>query len=507
MHDERQEASRRPVVEPPLEERPVDGSKEIEPGEDSGDSAQRNHRDDSDDDINSSISVGIQSGSISGETIKTAGVLIEQLNVLWDRTSSVTVKLSAQHFRSWAPEDLERYEKELISESSSVEKLIQILEEKRFLILIGDPEVGKGSTALLAASILIRRKKLKGALSCQSLDTTVRVDLDEISGAASFRQQVVLLEDALAGENPDLIRFLRNLEIVRYETLTARLKKNGSVIVITVASHTIEAWKTRLDNLGILHPIDLPSAELQCLALRRFAERLPVVGPPREALMAFLNANEKDLAHDLGAVPKIARFVQEYLRDVAEGQLMLRQALDRMDDLSEWLMNDLAGDLDAQAAVLSLVLGSAASLTVGVPWFAFDRMRRMILDLLRRELRIPDDQPLPPQELGRGPVFLDRARARVVEMPAPLSDLVRFKDDRYSRRLWQALLGRGRSFATMLLPLLQDLTSDADPFLQASAARALGRIGQIEPIHHAAPCLRAWTLGAEPNADLAAAFL
>lgn len=493
-----------PPVENPFEERPAEG--EEGPESDPGDPVSQEPQNDPGEDF-SSISVEIRSESISADSIKAAGVYIEQLNVLSDSASVVAVKLSAQHFRVWDPEDLERCEVDLVFDSGSVVELSQTLEEKRLLILIGDPETGKGSAALLAASALIRRKRLRGVLSCQGLDATVSVDLDEISGAASFGRQVVLLEDALAGENPDLTRFLRTLDAIRCGTLSERLRKNGSAMVLTAASHTIESCEARLASLGVLQRIGPPSLDLRRLALRRFAERLPLAGSPRETLMAFLDANEEDLARDLGTAPKIARFVQEYLQEVAEGKLTLRQAQDRMDDLSHWLMNDLAGDLDAQAAALAILLCSAAPPAIGVPWFAFDQLRRMILDQLRRELRISDDQPLSAQGLGRGPVFLDRARARVLDMPAPLPDLVRFKDDRYPRRLWQALLGPGRSLATLLLPLLQDLTSDSDPFLQMSAARALGRLGQIDPIHQAVPRLQAWTRGAEQADDRAAAFL
>ena len=64
----------------------------------------------------------------------------------------------------------------------------------------------------------------------------------------------------------------------------------------------------------------------------------------------------------------------------------------------------------------------------GLPWFAFDDLRRRITELLRKELRLPEEQASSPAGLGR---FLDRARAYVVALPAPLPDLVRFRDERY----------------------------------------------------------------------------
>lgn len=502
MVDEHKKLPQEPASECDSEERPA---------EDQGDEQEKDSPAPPEpqidqDEERSSIAVEIQSNNISADSIKQAGILIEQLNFLSDSASSVAVKLSVQHFRSWNQEDLERCETELVFDDITIYHLSRILEEKRLLILSGDPESGKGSTALLVASALVRQKHSKGALSCQGLDAAVSVDLDEISGAASFGRRVVLLEDALAGENPDLTRLLRTLDNICYRTLSERLRKNGSAIVLTVASHSIEAFKSGLEALGVLHQIDLSPLDLRLVALRRFVERLPLAGESRERLIAFLAANEEDLACELVTVPRIARFVREYLQEVAAERLTVRQALDRMDDLSQWLMSDLAGDLDAQAAALALVLCSAAPPAIGVPWFTFDRLRRRILDQLRQELRI-SDQALSPQELVRGPVVLDRARARVVDMPAPLPHLVQFKDDRYPQRLWHALLGSGRSLATLLLPLLKALTEESDAFLQASAARALGRLGQIDPVHEASQYLRSWTCGIDPPNDRAAAFL
>ena len=134
-------------------------------------------------------------------------------------------------------------------------------------------------------------------------------------------------------------------------------------------------------------------------------------------MATFLADHEADLARELRTVPRVARFVQEYLAEVVEGNLSIRQALGRMDDLSHWLTADLGGDLDAQAAVLAIVLGSAVPPAAGVPWLAFDDLRRRITELLRKESRLPEDQPSSPPGLGRD--FLLRARAHVAAMPSP----------------------------------------------------------------------------------------
>jgi HEAT repeat protein len=176
-----------------------------------------------------------------------------------------------------------------------------------------------------------------------------------------------------------------------------------------------------------------------------------------------------------------------------------------MDDLSRWLTDDLGNDLDAQASVLAIVFGSAIPPAAGVSWLAFDELRRQITELLRKELRISEDEPSSPPGLGRD--FLHRARAYVAIMPSPLTDLVRFRDERYPQRLWQALLGPARNLATLMIPLLQELARGRSPVLREIATTALGRLGQIGPFDLAVPLLRSWIRQKPSGEELAGGLL
>lgn len=435
----------------------------------------------------------LRSEHLTAGTLELAGTIIKQQFNITSAASGIVepVELSAQHFRLWTPKDLELCEAELVFEPEGVEELRWSLEETRLLILSGEPESGKGSFALLVGSHLQKSLRLDGVLTMQGLDATVRADLEEIASSSSFSRQVVIFEDILAGENPDFKAFFKTVDPVRLGNLANRLKKNESAIVLTAGSHTLGDFQNRLEGLGVLERVPPPSPDLLLRALRHFGDRLPQTGGQEDSVMTFLAENEETLVEELKTIPRMARFVREYLGEVFEGNLTLRQALSRMDDLSQWLTTDLKGDLNAQAAVLAIVFGSAVPPAIGVPWFPFDHLRRRIVDLLRKELRLPDDEPLSSVSLGCAE-YLRRARAHVVSMPAPLPDLVRFRDDRYPQRLWQTLLGSARDLATLLLPLLKELALDSDLFLRASAASALGRLGQIDPTHLATPILQDW---------------
>jgi hypothetical protein len=444
------------------------------------------------------------SDRISAKQIEVVGQILNQhFNLIAGATEPVP--LSARHFKARTAEELALCEEELIFEPEEIEELRSTFEETRVLILAGEPEGGKGSLGLLLGSNMTRTLRWEGLMTCQGLGSGVRVDLETVAEDKAFSRRVVMFEDALAGESSDLNAFLRTIDPLRLTALRERLRKNSAALLLTATSSSLGEPGRRLESLGILRTVAPPAPDLLVRALRHFATRLPRNGAGNEAVASFLDAHETELAKELRTIPRAARFVQEYLVEVAKGNLSIRQAMGRMDDLSHWLTADLAGDLDAQAAALAIVLGSAVPPAAGVPWLAFDDLRRGVTELLRKELRIPEDQPSSPPGLGRD--FLYRARAHVAVMPSPLAGLVRFRDERYPQRLWQALLGPAREFATLMIPLLRGLAFGPVPVLREIAASALGRLGQIDPTDLAVPLLRGWTRRASNREELAGCFL
>ena len=435
------------------------------------------------------INIQFSSGIVNSDQLEIAGqVFNQQFNFTAGATEPVP--LSALHFKARTVEELELCEKELVFDPGEIGELRSAFEETRVLILAGEPEGGKGSLGLLLSSHMTRTLRWEGLMTCQGLGSGVRVDLEKVAEDKAFSHRVVMFEDALTGESSDLKAFLRTIDPLRLTALRERLRKNSAALLLTAASSSLAETGRRLESLGILRPVAPPAPDLLVRALRHFAARLPRNGSGNEAMASFLDAHGTDLAKELRTIPRVARFAQEYLVEVAEGNLSIRQALGRMDDLSHWLTADLEGDLDAQAAVLAIVLGSAVPPAAGVPWLAFDDLRRGITELLRKELRIPEDRPSSPPGLGRD--FLNRARAHVAAMPAPLPDLVRFRDERYPERLWQALLGPARDLATLMIPRLRELALGSAPVSREIAASALGRLGQIGPTDLAVSLLRDW---------------
>lgn len=448
--------------------------------------------------------IEFSSGHVSAERIEIAGQVFHQHFDL-AAGGKESVRLSTQDFKSRTSQELELCEYELIFEHREIEELRSSFEETRILILASEPEGGKGSLGLLLGSRMTRTLQWRGLRTCRGLGAGVQVDLEKMADDETFSQHVVMFEDALAGENSDLKTFLRTIDSLRLTTLQERLRKNSSALLLTATSSSLADSERRLENLGILRTIPPPTSELLVCALHHFAARLPRNDSKEGVAASFLDAHEIDLARELKTIPRVARFVQEYLTEVFEGNLSIPQALSRMDDLSHWLTDDLGGDLDAQAAALAIVFGSAIPPAAGVPWLAFDGLRRGITELLRKELRIPEDQPSSPPELGRD--FLHRARAYVAVMPSPLTDVVRFRDERYPQRLWQALLGPARELATLMIPLLRELALGRPSVLREIAASALGRLGEIGPTDLAVPLLQGWSRQGANREELVGGFL
>jgi hypothetical protein len=451
--------------------------------------------------------VEFTSGIVSAGHMVTAGQIFnqQQFHFSTGAGGAESIHLSRRHFTFRTSQELGLCKEELVFEPPEIGELRSFFEEERFLVLAGEPEGGKRSLGLLLGCHLTGTLQWQGMLACQGLGSSFQVDLEKLASDEELSQHVLMFEDALAGENSDLKSFLKTVDSLRLTTLKERLRKNSIAILLTATSSSLTDFEHRLESLDVLRTVAPPEPDLLVRALHHFAACLPQYGESEEAVESFLTAHAAELARELRTIPRVARFVQEYLAEVVEGNLSFRQALSRMDDLSHWLTADLARDLDAQAAVLALVLGSAVPPAEGMPWFSFDDLRRRITELLRKELRIPEDQPSSPAGLGRD--FLDRARAYVATMPSPLPDLVRFQDERYPQRLWQALIGPARDLATLVIPLLKELALRSSPILRTSAASALGRLGQIGPADLAVPLLREWTCQPVAREDLPGLFL
>jgi hypothetical protein len=436
-----------------------------------------------------------------------AGTLHQYEVSVFGRETSRPQELSPGHFQVWDRQQLEDFAGEAVYDDEEVDRLEKALGERRLLVITGEEEVGKGAIALLLASRLGSRGD--GAciqvLFSPGLADDVAVSLDrlsEIGGRCAGR--LLIFRDAFVSQNEGLLRIPQELDPSQLGRLQQRLAASGTLLVLTSDRARLPGTdaEPRLRGLGILEEVKGPGREHLLRDLHRRAERLGLDQGGRDKVIRVMDEHDQRIVDELRTVPRIDRFVRFYLMEVAEANLSLEEALARTRNRETWLLSELSGDPDAWAFALALVLAQPLPSPDGVPWYPFYLLWREIAGHLRRELRLARE----PREAGSlivGRELLDRVRARVRRVP-PGADTVQFQSSVDPAALWEALLGPGRSLVSSLAPLLQRLAENGDFAVREAAARALGRIGRVDPVNLVFPLIHSWSKPSATNTHSAA---
>jgi Mrp family chromosome partitioning ATPase len=462
--------------------------------------------------VASPAAVGESAGAAQNEGLEGGGTRIERLdtnqailaqtvnirnmiNSYGGNDEAASSRLTYDQFDPFNRDLLERAWKDLVFADSQIEPLAAQLEEGRLLVLSGPAGIGKSSTALLLAARMQQRHPVAGALLYRGVERSMRIDFPGITGGEGrFVRHVVVLESPSAITNPDLRRFLSQVTATR-TSWTERLRQSGSFLLIVVAD--VQGIETCEIFRGLLPPPpDVLTEGLATLAQRLMEmDSLEGDGQLRKEVDDLIGRSGPLIAQHLGSLPRIARFVREYLHRVAEGRLTLEQALDRLDDLGHWLLVDLPEDFDLWCSVLALTLASAAP-NRNAPWLQVELLRRALAKALGRELRRART-PGEARTLCRNDWTVERAGSEVLALPAPAADVLRFREPGAADRLWGALVREGRRLTASLVPVLCEQTQSSDYYLRQSAARALGRSGQMDPPYVAYRQIRRWSRSGE----------
>lgn len=437
---------------------------------------------------------------IRARTVNLGGTVHQYDVSIFERETSRPQELSPAHFQVWDPQQLASFADEAVYDAEEVGRLEGALFERRLLVITGEEEVGKGAMALLLAARAGFR--VGGAcpqvLYSPGLGDDVSVSLDRLSekgGRCAGR--LLIFRDAFASQNEGLLRIPRELDPSQLVRLQQRLEASGTLLILTSDRARLPGADSepRLKSLGILEVVKGPGRELLLRDLHRRAERLGLDQGASDEVRRVVAEHGQRIVEELLSVPRIDRFVRFYLLEVAKANLPLEEALARVRNRETWLLSELSNDPEAWAFALALVLAQPLRSPDGVPWYPFYLLWREVVGHLRRELRLPRE-PRAAASLIVGRELLDRVRARVRRVP-PGADTVQFQSSVDPEALWEALLGPGRSLASSLAPLLQRLAEDGDFALRETAARALGRIGRVDPVNLVFPLIHRWS---EPDA-------
>lgn len=420
-------------------------------------------------------------------------------------------RLSAEHFPlQLSYEQLQHHLRWSVRDSGQVGQLAEALGKWHLAVLVGERELGKGTIALQVGQDLLSGGKGVGeVLVNQAIQQTVRVNFFRLASRSAWvRGKILILGEAFDSENRDLLTFFDDLDDGRLGVLRDDLVRAECYLLLTAElSEKLPARIARLRGLGVLHDLLPPPVGLLEEGLFRHVERR--FGPRERAgegeatpVYELVDSQSREIAQRLRTLPRVATFVEEHLVAVAIEKLPLDDAIARLDDLSYWLLDQLADDVEAWSFTVALALACAAPRAREVPWLQFYPFWRQVARFLDRELRRTRLEASP-RGIGADEELLLRARAEVIASAFPDGSVVRFVDTSYPERLWQVLLGPGRGLTSLLVPLLERLRDESDYYLREAAGRALGRIGRLDPAYLILPAIREAVAASEPARHVA----
>lgn len=407
-------------------------------------------------------------------------------------------ELAARHFNPCRGTELDRLLTVAVFDENELRQIELQLQRHRVIVIAGESDVGKGTLALLAAARLRHQDHPPHPVAETSpLSPEIRAPLLQLAGhAGKLGAGIWLFRDFLATDHRDLTRFVEELDGFRLGSLAERLTTAGAYLLFTSDSAKLRGMLPRLDALGIAHCTSGPAPVHARLVLARKADEL--ARPPkvdeglRQRIRELVDTEGDHIVQALRTPPRIARFVERFLLTVAVGDGSLEQAIERFDDLTDWLLKGLAGDLETWSFAIALVLAQPRPPYLGSPWLEVHELARSVARYLRVVLRQPRAAGIIIADESR----LDRLNAEMRRFHHPGADMVRFRDGSYPERLWQVLLGPGRELLSLLLPLLRRLCEDSDSSrfsLRFVAARALGRCGEMDARAIAFPAISSWS--------------
>lgn len=396
------------------------------------------------------------------------------------------------HFQKWNHQELDDFASNAVYEEDEILRLKEALSEHRLLVITGEEEIGKGAIALLLAARLSTSTQV---FYSAGLGNEVAVSLEKLSEEGGrCAGGLLIFRDAFVSQNQSLLRIPQELDSGQFGRLRERLVASGTFLVLT----SDRAWlrsgdaETRLKSLRLLQEVQGPGTERLLQDLHRRAQVVGLDEGLRDKVGRVVSEHDRRIVAELRTVPRIERFVRFYLVAVAKEDLELDEALARAQNRDAWLLSELASDTEAWAFALALLLAQPLPNPEGVPWYLFHGLWREIANHLRRELRLRWE-PRPAGSLIIDRELLDRVRAQIRRIP-PGADIIQFQSSVDPSALWEVLLGSGRSLISSLVPLLKRLADEGEDLsVRDAAARALGRIGRLDPVNVTFPLIQRWS--------------
>ncbi|HKO44457.1 MAG TPA: hypothetical protein VJU84_14360 [Pyrinomonadaceae bacterium] len=390
-----------------------------------------------------------------------------------------------------------------VGDPDEIGRLSSLIVNKRILVLTGEPELGKTTTAIYLGSTLSARTASKNgddhSLSTyliSPLDRYARIDLNEIWDSEETASRVVIFKHVFSRGNHDLRSFFAQLNEYSVDEFISKLRASNSYLIFTTTTTDASQFLSGYAASDLQHELKHLNDDLLCQGLeKRVAYLEQTTKPSTELLEQLKNPEQKQIViAGLRTMPRIVRFVEAYLSSdpTTAMETDLSEAIRQFGDIRYWFHNELAADFDMWCFTLALGLSHWAADFQGVPWIDFDYVHRGIAQHLRRDPQLfpsnkntKEQEPLEITPNLTDDIYLAQSRAEVIKDPNSLADVVRFCQESYSHKLWEILLKHHRRVLMTLLPRLRDLAenhnAEADSRQRELCARIIGRVGEIDP--------------------------
>lgn len=402
-------------------------------------------------------------------------------------------RFSIRHTRKVGEEEEREVSYYYQPDEETISELRATLDQKRLLVLTGEPRQGKTATAIYLSHLLRfeQSETLSESLITHPLDQTVRIEFSNIiENKKKFGGRMLVFRDALARKNRDIREFFIQLDKDSIKGVSERLRNNNMFLLFTSDTEAIDKdCRSRLSDIKLIRQLPMMSDEQLKrglkLKLEQFAisKRIDI-----EQVNSVLSEDQqKFLIAKLRTMPQIADFIDDYLLMVKDG-LNIAEAINRFENIQDWFLRELAGDFEVWCFAFTLSLCQCVQDSAGIPWFVIEGFRRIFTRCLRREFNLQDQGKLDFKErllyfqnnLSEE-TLVERCRAEIFENPDTGAHSVRFADDRYPEMLWKSFLKSNRKLFTPILGYLKKEAEVDNPAIRCRAAQILGRIGEVDP--------------------------
>lgn len=399
--------------------------------------------------------------------------------------------LSAEFFEKLDPESVHGSLGKILFINEEVESVVGQLERNRIVLLVGDTGIGKTQLATACAGVLLRGMSSLKALwrSRLPLDSTVRGDLPHLfSRGGTFERSVVIVSDCFRFRNPEMLRMATSSDRTSRENLRESLKKQGAYLLLTSDEDSCLPPLHRAFRELRVQVFGPDEQMLRSHFLERADAQIHEAGlEEREALELKRRLGERLELHwsklwkALKGVSGIEVFIQLQLLTYLESpdpDRALELALEKSQRLDSLVDDVRKQGPEAFSALVAMALCQTDARTDAIPWLTFEQIRRRVRAAFERDLRTEEE----PRELSSLCSEAETlALLGVKDIRTDAGHFLRFEQGDRAVRTWASLFHVGRRALAVVEPMLDEICRNGGGRLRRQAARALVRIGSLDP--------------------------